>query len=305
MKNISALICALMCLLLYAGCAGNDVSSSAAESVSSMTEEEQEAERERIRLRIAELTGIRDANAAAELIFRTVREYNASLAIENRTDEMITGVFPETSVPKLSSDGVQGAVKNVLNINRIELGLVSWETDSSGKPLSAIYKTNAYGYEGHAPEPAPYPGDAEEAERLLAEIPETELVTSAPDSTDDSGAPQTVSGLLELSNKNAQAVFEVVGEVYAKYVSNGGKEYLEDELIMMLDQNYGNAIKKDILNGLKARGIEIGILYVTVDPETKAPTFAQWGDASSTILGQYPDPTDDIEADFKLGEKLS
>ena len=99
MKNISALICALMCLLLCAGCAGNDVSSSAAESVSSMTEEEQEAERERIRLRIAELTGIRDANAAAELIFRTVREYNASLAIENRTDEMITGVFPETSVP--------------------------------------------------------------------------------------------------------------------------------------------------------------------------------------------------------------
>jgi len=303
--KIAAVIQVLCCIILLAACSDSD-SSSGGLAIEDIKDRD---------IKIERVRGIRDCNEIAELAFNTLTDVIANMILEGNKNQIPTGAISETKISKLSGDKLQETVKLALEQNRIDSGSIRWNiSKETYKPTYVIYKSDSPQYEGRCPEPMPYGIDEDEAKIILESISGnsfTDLKLGSGTGTDDSVERElTKTERLALLNKNAKLLFDIAQGVSDSYVNMGNADLIQEEYMLFRSTNYGNPIPKEIINKCRAEIEEPrgdGLIYIRFDSITHKPILAQWTcNNEPHMVGQYPDPIEDIDRETDIiGKKTS
>lgn len=113
---------------------------------------------------------------------------------------------------------------------------------------------------------------------------------------------------LKTANSNAKLVFTTVNNEASDLIVDGNESKITAQDVVAvsgLSTNTTNdPLQAAVNKALKDNGKNAGYVFWEIDSTTKNVTLAQWSSAdgsTSTIVGQWPDPTSDYDTLHTIG----
>lgn len=113
---------------------------------------------------------------------------------------------------------------------------------------------------------------------------------------------------LKTANSNAKLVFTTVNNEASDLIVDGNESKITAQDVVAVSglstDTTNDPLQAAVNKALKDNGNNAGYVFWEIDSTTKNVTLAQWSSAdgsTSTIVGQWPDPTSDYDTLHTIG----
>lgn len=113
---------------------------------------------------------------------------------------------------------------------------------------------------------------------------------------------------LKTANSNAKLVFTTVNNEASDLIVDGNESKITAQDVVAVSglstDTTNDPLQAAVNKALKDNGNNAGYVFWEIDSTTKNVTLAQWSsadDSTSTIVGQWPDPTSDYDTLHTIG----
>lgn len=116
---------------------------------------------------------------------------------------------------------------------------------------------------------------------------------------------------LKTANSNAKLVFTTVNNEASDLIVDGNESKITAQDVVAVSglstDTTNDPLQAAVNKALKDNGNNAGYVFWEIDSTTKNVTLAQWSSAdgsTSTIVGQWPDPTSDYDTLHTIGKSF-
>lgn len=116
---------------------------------------------------------------------------------------------------------------------------------------------------------------------------------------------------LKTANSNAKLVFTTVNNEASDLIVDGNESKITAQDVVAVSglstDTTNDPLQAAVNKALKDNGKNAGYVFWEIDSTTKNVTLAQWSSAdgsTSTIVGQWPDPTSDYDTLHTIGKSF-
>lgn len=116
---------------------------------------------------------------------------------------------------------------------------------------------------------------------------------------------------LKTANSNAKLVFTTVNNEASDLIVDGNESKITAQDVVAVSglstDTTNDPLQAAVNKALKDNGNNAGYVFWEIDSTTKNVTLAQWSSAdgsTSTIVGQWPNPTSDYDTLHTIGESF-
>lgn len=116
---------------------------------------------------------------------------------------------------------------------------------------------------------------------------------------------------LKTANSNAKLVFTTVNNEASDLIVDGNESKITAQDVVAVSglstDTTNDPLQAAVNKALKDNGNNAGYVFWEIDSTTKNVTLAQWSsadDSTSTIVGQWPNPTSDYDTLHTIGKSF-